>query len=274
MSGFDEYVKTGLIEKESEFEIWYKTNQNDIEDEYQEYVAETKRLSEKPMDKKKWAKEIFESQTVMETMDVPTKHQLNVAMKTIKTPAAMLGVMGGMTYKDAVAFFRKIKYSDDKIRKLLASAGHKENEIKDLMENVGEPEIKKLQDKTEKEYDKYVTKTTDRGDTPVSKREWARKILKSKTVEESTEIKRLTLSIYINKILTEDSKTRPIMANKDFPEMDSVAEKIAKDTYKKIKEESESIETIFPYKEGYVLEKVTNILKSKQAGIYIRKQEK
>lgn len=142
-NGFDIYVKEGLVkaEKESAFETWYKANSDDVEEEYQEYIKETERLGDKPMDKKKWAKEIFESQTVEEELDVPTRHQLNVALKTIKMHPAMLGAIGGMTYKDAIEFFRKIKYSEAKIKKLLSDAGHSEEEIKKLTECVN-PAVK------------------------------------------------------------------------------------------------------------------------------------
>ena len=78
MSGFDEYVKTGLIKtekKESAFDAWYKENEADIEEEYQEYVKDTEHLGDKPMMKKEWAKEIFESQTVEEAKGPKFKSQ-------------------------------------------------------------------------------------------------------------------------------------------------------------------------------------------------------
>lgn len=60
-------------------------------------------------------------------LSVPEKHQKQVALKTLRMPDAMVGVMGGQTKDEARAFLKSIGYSDEQLKKLEASkkqAGH------------------------------------------------------------------------------------------------------------------------------------------------------
>jgi len=55
------------------------------------------------------------------SLSVPEQHQKKIAIKTLKMPDAMVGVMGGMNKDEARDFLKSIGYSDSKIRKLEAS---------------------------------------------------------------------------------------------------------------------------------------------------------
>jgi len=71
------------------------------------------------MDKTQVAKELAR---LARSLSVPEKHQEKIAIKTLKMPGPMLGVMGGMNKDEARDFLKSIGYSDSKIRKLEASA--------------------------------------------------------------------------------------------------------------------------------------------------------
>ncbi len=59
---------------------------------------------------------------INEAMSVPDKHQLAIAKKTLKMSDAGANIMGGMSKKEAVAFLKKIGYSDAKIKKMSEEA--------------------------------------------------------------------------------------------------------------------------------------------------------
>jgi hypothetical protein len=67
-------------------------------------------------------------------LGVPEKHQLKVALDTLKLNKVGAMVMGGMSHKEAIAFLRSIGYSDEKIKSILQFNKHSEDEIKELME--------------------------------------------------------------------------------------------------------------------------------------------
>jgi hypothetical protein len=56
----------------------------------------------------------------MKSLSVPDKHLKNIALKTLRMPDAMVGVMGGMDKDQARNFLKEIGYSDNQIRKLEA----------------------------------------------------------------------------------------------------------------------------------------------------------
>jgi len=72
---------------------------------------------------------------LLESMNegVPEKHQLKIALKTLKMNKVGASVMGGMDHKGAVKVLRKNGYSDDKIKGLLKKAGHSEGDIDGFM---------------------------------------------------------------------------------------------------------------------------------------------
>ena len=57
----------------------------------------------------------------MKSLSVPEQHQKSVALKTLKMPDAMVGVMGGMDKDEARKFLKSIGYTDAQVRKLEAS---------------------------------------------------------------------------------------------------------------------------------------------------------
>jgi hypothetical protein len=56
----------------------------------------------------------------MKSLSVPEQHQKNIAIKTLKMPDAMVGVMGGMDKDEARKFLKSIGYTDAQVRKLEA----------------------------------------------------------------------------------------------------------------------------------------------------------
>lgn len=66
-------------------------------------------------------------------LSIPEKHQLKVALDTLKLNKVGAMVMGGMNHKEAVAFLRRVGYSDEKIKSILKFNEHSENEIKEIM---------------------------------------------------------------------------------------------------------------------------------------------
>jgi hypothetical protein len=54
------------------------------------------------------------------SLSVPEQHQKNIAIKTLKMPDAMVGVMGGMDKDEARKFLKSIGYTDAQVRKLEA----------------------------------------------------------------------------------------------------------------------------------------------------------
>jgi hypothetical protein len=66
-------------------------------------------------------------------MGVPEKHQLKIALDTLKLNKVGAMVMGGMNHKEAVAFLRKVGYSDEKIKSILKFNQHSDAEIKEMM---------------------------------------------------------------------------------------------------------------------------------------------
>ena len=51
----------------------------------------------------------------MRQLSVPEKHQLRIALQTLRAPDAMVGVMGGMNKEEAREFLKKLGYSDVQI---------------------------------------------------------------------------------------------------------------------------------------------------------------
>jgi hypothetical protein len=49
-------------------------------------------------------------------LTIPEKHQLKVARKTLETPNAMLGIMGGMTKSEARAVIKRLTGRDKETR--------------------------------------------------------------------------------------------------------------------------------------------------------------
>ena len=56
----------------------------------------------------------------MKSLSVPEKHQKNIALKTLRMPDAMVGVMGGMDKEQAREFLKEIGYTDAQVRRLEA----------------------------------------------------------------------------------------------------------------------------------------------------------
>lgn len=54
----------------------------------------------------------------VKNLSVPEKHQLRIALQTLKMNDAMVGVMGGMNKEEARAFLKSKGYSDQQIQKL------------------------------------------------------------------------------------------------------------------------------------------------------------
>jgi len=54
----------------------------------------------------------------MKTLSALEKHQLSIALRTLRMPDAMLGVMGGPDKKQAVEFLRSIGYNEKQLEKL------------------------------------------------------------------------------------------------------------------------------------------------------------
>jgi hypothetical protein len=69
-----------------------------------------------------------------EAKDVPAKHQMNIALKTLSYSDAGASVMGGMTKKEAIEVLRKNGYDDKKLTKVLKKSGYTDEEIKKLLE--------------------------------------------------------------------------------------------------------------------------------------------
>lgn len=69
----------------------------------------------------------------IKVLSTPEKHQLKVALDTLKMNRTMAAVMGGMNHKEAVAFLRRVGYTDSKIKNILLHNGHTEEEAKKAM---------------------------------------------------------------------------------------------------------------------------------------------
>jgi hypothetical protein len=54
------------------------------------------------------------------SLSVPEQHQKSIAIKTLKMPDAMVGIMGGMDKDEARKFLKSIGYTDTQVRKLEA----------------------------------------------------------------------------------------------------------------------------------------------------------
>ena len=54
-------------------------------------------------------------------LSVPEKHQKAIALKTLKMPDAMVGIMGGMNKQEARDFLKSIGYSESQVKHLEAS---------------------------------------------------------------------------------------------------------------------------------------------------------
>jgi len=69
----------------------------------------------------------------IKALSVPEKHQLKIALDTLKMNRTMAAVMGGMNHKEAVAFLRKVGYTDSKIKQILQYNGHTKEEAEKMM---------------------------------------------------------------------------------------------------------------------------------------------
>jgi len=77
---------------------------------------------------------------IEEAMDVPTKHQMKIALSTFKMNPAMASVAGGMSLKDAYLFMKdKAKWNETKIQSYMRNAGWDHKEIQDLMKAIHIP---------------------------------------------------------------------------------------------------------------------------------------
>lgn len=65
--------------------------------------------------------------------DVATKHQIKIAVKTLKMHKAGALIMGGMNHKEAVKVLRKAGWSDKKIQDALKKSGHSSSDIAAFM---------------------------------------------------------------------------------------------------------------------------------------------
>jgi hypothetical protein len=83
-------------------------------------IGTLKIAKEIQMNKKQIASALIKiaKQLVTKELSVPEKHQEKIALKTLKMPDAMVGVMGGMTKEEAREFLKKIGYSNAQIAKL------------------------------------------------------------------------------------------------------------------------------------------------------------
>ena len=113
---------------------------------------------------------------INEEISVPDKHQLKIAINTIKMSQAGAKVAGGMDHKGAIKVLKKNGYSDDKIIKMLKSAGHDDDDIKKFMNlsenfedehglDFGETE---QEDKIEPEDDDFYIADNTRGGYDIS----------------------------------------------------------------------------------------------------------
>ena len=55
--------------------------------------------------------------SITKTMGIPEKHQLNVALKTLKMHDVGASIMGGMTKEEARGFLRTTGWTEGEIRK-------------------------------------------------------------------------------------------------------------------------------------------------------------
>jgi hypothetical protein len=65
------------------------------------------------------------------------KHQIAIALKTLKMNDVGASVMGGPDKPESIRILRKAGYNDIKIKKLLTDSGHTPEEITKLMHSVG-----------------------------------------------------------------------------------------------------------------------------------------
>jgi hypothetical protein len=70
----------------------------------------------------------------IKALSVPEKHQLKVALDTLKMSRAGATIMGGMNHTEAVAFLRKVGYTDSKIKQIIIHHGHTKEEAEKMME--------------------------------------------------------------------------------------------------------------------------------------------
>lgn len=64
---------------------------------------------------------------------VPERHQLKIALDTVRMSTVGASIMGGMDHRQAIAFLRKVGFTDENIRVKLEDAGHSEPDIKALL---------------------------------------------------------------------------------------------------------------------------------------------
>jgi hypothetical protein len=62
-------------------------------------------------------------------MDVPTKHQMKIALDTIKMSKMGAQMMGGMNHEEAIEFLLSHGYTSNQVKNMLLKAGHDANEF-------------------------------------------------------------------------------------------------------------------------------------------------
>jgi hypothetical protein len=77
---------------------------------------------------------------IVESMDegVAERHQINIALKTLKMSDVGASVMGGPDKPESIRILRKAGYNDVRIKKLLTDSGHTPEEITKLLKDAGQ----------------------------------------------------------------------------------------------------------------------------------------